>query len=226
MIDLSPRLQMVASMVPNCKTAADVGTDHAYLAVRLLSDGVVAHVLATDIHAGPLARAKQTASACDMTGRMEFHLCDGLQFPGAELADTIVIAGMGGETMVSILQAAPWAWENRALILQPQSKQRLLYQWLSDHKICLRQAKLCMDAGKLYLAFLAMGQGEGQESVEDLLLAAKDPLLPIYLESEENRLCYASEAMQKASRDMRSQLDAIKEQLAYLEHYRKAVESW
>ena len=61
MIDLSERLRMVASLVPQCDTAADVGTDHGYLAAWLLQRGIVDHVFATDINAGPLQRAKQTA---------------------------------------------------------------------------------------------------------------------------------------------------------------------
>lgn len=216
---------MVAALVPKCRIAADVGTDHAYLAVWLLESGVAEHVFATDIHAGPLSRAKQTASEFNLTRGMEFHLCDGLMFPGAEQAETVIIAGMGGETMISILEAAPWSWENRSLILQPQSKQRQLYRWLSDHDICIQKAALCTDAGKLYLAFRAIGKAENQLSVEELLFSAHDPLLPTYLESERKRLCHAAEAMRKANRDMHEQLDEIEHQLTYLDHYRKAVES-
>ena len=120
-IRLSPRLQMVADFVPPCACAADIGTDHGYLPVWLLQSGVIQSAIAADIHAGPLANARQSAAAYDLEERFRFVQADGLQFSGAQAADVITIAGMGGETICTILAAAPWLREGRRLILQPQS---------------------------------------------------------------------------------------------------------
>ena len=105
-IRLSPRLQMVADFVPPCTCAADIGTDHGYLPVWLLQNGIAETAIAADIHAGPLANARQSAHAYDLTERFRFVLADGLQFPDAKDADVITIAGMGGETICAILAAA------------------------------------------------------------------------------------------------------------------------
>ena len=226
MIDLSPRLRMVASLVPACEFAADVGTDHGYLSAWLLQSGTAQQVFATDINAGPLSRAKQTAQEFELSDKMEFHLCDGLQFPGAERAQAVILAGMGGETMVSILEAAPWSWQTTALILQPQSKQRLLYAWLREHAIPISEAKLCEDAGKRYLAFRAGTEGSIHDSVEDLLLRAHDPLLPDYIESEVMRISRAIAGINAASRDMESEKNDLNLQLEYYQQYQKAVKAW
>lgn len=226
MIELSERLRMIASLVPKCNTAADIGTDHGYLAAWLLQNEIAQFVFATDINAGPLARAKQTAQEQNLTADMEFHLCDGLQFSGAEKADAVIIAGMGGETMISILEAAPWAWRDTTLILQPQSKHKLLYAWLCEHEISLTEAKLCMDAGKQYLAFRACGRGEPEITVEDLLLRAHDPLFPDYLKTEVQRITRALNGMNGAARDMERQKSELRHTLDYLTHYQKAVEAW
>ena len=225
MIDLSERLRMVASLVPQCDTAADVGTDHGYLAAWLLQRGIVDHVFATDINAGPLQRAKQTAMEQALTGRMEFYLCDGLRFPGAEAAQAMILAGMGGETMISILEAAPWTWQNTALILQPQSKQPMLYRWLSEHKIGILKARLCVDAGKRYLAFCAQGGAEVR-TTEELLFRAHDPLLPDHLASELSRIDRAIIGMERSSRDLQAERDALTAQRTYLESYRRLTQSW
>ena len=95
-IRLSPRLQMVADFVPPCACAADIGTDHGYLPVWLLQSGVIQSAIAADIHAGPLANARQSAAAYDLEERFRFVQADGLQFSGAQAADVITIAGMGG----------------------------------------------------------------------------------------------------------------------------------
>ena len=106
-IRLSPRLQMVADFVPPCACVADIGTDHGYLPVWLLQNGIAEAAIAADIHAGPLANARQSADAYDLTERFRFALADGLQFPDAQDADVITIAGMGGETICAIMAAAP-----------------------------------------------------------------------------------------------------------------------
>ena len=95
-IRLSPRLQMVADIVPPCTCVADIGTDHGYLPVWLLQNGIAETAIAADIHAGPLANARQSAHAYDLTERFRFVLADGLQFPDAKDADVITVAGMGG----------------------------------------------------------------------------------------------------------------------------------
>ena len=87
---------MVADFVPPCTCAADIGTDHGYLPVWLLQNGIAETAIAADIHAGPLANARQSTHAYDLTERFRFVLADGLQFPDAKDADVITIAGMGG----------------------------------------------------------------------------------------------------------------------------------
>lgn len=226
MIELSPRLRMIASLVPKCEIAADVGTDHGYLAAWLLQNEIAQRVFASDIHTGPLMRAKQTAHEQDLTSRMEFHLCDGLQFPGAEQAEAIVLAGMGGETMVSILQAAPWAWSDTMLILQPQSKHNLLYSFLRAHQIPITQAKLCKEAGKRYLAFRAGADGDLNMTVEDLLCQEHDPLFPDYLAAEKHRIARALSGMESAARNMEQEKEALRQERDYLKRYEKAVEAW
>lgn len=79
-IHLSPRLQMVADFVPPCACAADIGTDHGYLPVWLLQNGVVQTAIAADIHVGPLANARKSAAAYDLEERVRFVQADGLQF--------------------------------------------------------------------------------------------------------------------------------------------------
>lgn len=226
MIELSERLQMVASLVPKCEIVADVGTDHGYLSAWLLQNGIASHVFATDIHAGPLARAKQTAAEYGLDEQMELHLCDGLQFPQASTAQAVILAGMGGETMISILQAAAWSLHDTVLILQPQSKLPILCDWLRDHGVALKEAKLCMDAGKRYLAFRAQGSEQAETSVEELLFRSHDPLFPDYLDSEEQRLRFALDGMRAASRDMKQDMDALMQRLEIINYYQKAVKTW
>ena len=107
------------------------GTDHAYLPAWLLQNGRIPSAIASDVREGPLSRARATARACGCFERMSFRLCDGLSGIAPEEVDALVIAGMGGETIANILEAAPWVkGKNFPIILQPMSTQAELRGWL------------------------------------------------------------------------------------------------
>ena len=107
-IELSPRLRLAADLVPEGARLADVGTDHAYLPACLLMEGKIPSAIAADLREGPLSRARETAAEYGCGDRMAFRLCDGLSGIRPEKTDAVVIAGMGGETIAQILEAAPW----------------------------------------------------------------------------------------------------------------------
>ena len=132
-LSLQPRLRRLAELVPAGCRLTDVGTDHGYLPVSLLQQGRIASAIASDIGAEPLEHARRTAMQYGVDG-MDFRLCAGLSGVAPEETDVIVIAGMGGETILAILQAAPWTKDGRhCLLLQPMTKTADLRRWLVDN---------------------------------------------------------------------------------------------
>lgn len=150
-LELTPRLRAVAELVPNGAAVADIGTDHAYLPVRLLLEGKIACAIAADLREGPLDRAKLTAKQFDCRENIDFRLCDGLTAITPDEVDTIVIAGMGGETIAAVLSQATWT-KNEAytLILQPMSAQNDLRRWLWQQGYGIRDERIIREGDKLY----------------------------------------------------------------------------
>lgn len=149
-LELSPRLRLLAGWVRPGARIADVGTDHAYLPVWLTLQGRVASAIASDLREGPLARARETGKAFGAAG-IDFRLCDGLSGIRPEEADTIVIAGMGGENIAAILSAAPWTADGaHTLLLQPQTRAEDLRRFLSEHGCRIVREALVRDRGILY----------------------------------------------------------------------------
>lgn len=160
--ELSPRLRSVADLVPPNARLADVGTDHAYLPVWLILQGRLDRAIAADLREGPLERARQTAERYGVADRLSFRLCDGLTGISPEEADTIVIAGMGGETIAGILAAAPWTGkDSRRLLLQPMTAHAELRTWLNGHGFSIEQETLVCEDKTLYSTFLVV---PGQEA--------------------------------------------------------------
>ena len=178
-LQLQPRLQCIASLVPQGARLADVGTDHGYLPVWLLQHGRIESAIASDINALPLDHARATAREYSVTERMDFRLCPGLAKIKAEECDAIAIAGMGGETILGILDAAPWTHEGvHTLILQPQTKVDLLRCWLCGHGYRFLSETLVRDKGAALRRLpCESGNGAGAERSgrADRLIAAVRP---------------------------------------------------
>ena len=131
-LPLSGRLAACCAYVRPGDRVADVGCDHGYLSIHLLQTGIASHVYASDVREGPLSSAKRNAEVYGVTEKIDFFLSDGVQNLPRDF-DTLVCAGMGGDTMISILSAAPWLKsDSYRLILQCQSKTPLLRRYLSE----------------------------------------------------------------------------------------------
>lgn len=132
-IPLSDRLLACANFVEKGSCIADIGCDHGYLSIYLLTQGIAASAIAADINQGPLESAKRNAAKYGVEEKIRFYLSDGVQSIPREF-DTLICAGIGADTMVSILSAATWLQDSRyTLILQCQSKTPFLRKYLSDN---------------------------------------------------------------------------------------------
>lgn len=149
-IPLSPRLKCCCDFVFPGARVADIGCDHGYLSIYLLTQGIAQHAIAADIRPLPLDCAKRNAQKFGVADKMEFYLTDGVQDVPHEF-DTLVCAGMGADTMVSILENAPWLQNSQyRLILQCQSKTPMLRKYLSDTGWRITEESVLRDGKFLY----------------------------------------------------------------------------
>ena len=198
-LSLQPRLALLASLVPQGAVLADVGTDHGYIPVCLRQRGVIDRAIASDIGREPLEHARRTAREYDVYG-LAFRLCDGLSAIAPDEADTLVIAGMGGETIIHILESAPWT-RGCTLLLQPQTKIELLRAWLREHGYAADAERLVEDKGKLYLVLSVRGAEPGTASVLEQyggFCLEGDPLYGAYLTRQIARLRRRAEGIRES----------------------------
>ena len=149
-IPLSPRLQTCCSFVKPGDRVADIGCDHGYLGIYLLKNGIARSVIASDINKGPLESAIRNSEKFGVRDKMSFYLSDGVRNIPREF-DTLVCAGMGGDTMISILESAPWLKDSQyRLVLQCQSKNGGLRRYLTDNGWRILQEQIVKDGKFLY----------------------------------------------------------------------------
>ena len=149
-IPLSPRLQACCNFIAPGDRVADVGTDHGYLGLWLLQQGIARSVIASDIGEGPLSDARSNALRYGFANKMEFCLSDGLQQVPRDF-DVVVCAGMGAETIISILSQADWLKTgDYRLVLQCQTKTHLLRRYLSEQGWRITEETVIRDGRFLY----------------------------------------------------------------------------
>ena len=184
-LPISKRLLACAAVVEPGQRVADVGTDHGYLAIYLLQSRRASRVLAADVAEQPLARAMENARRFGVREGLSFHLCDGVRGLPRDF-DVLLMAGLGAETMVGILRSGPWLRGGRyRLVLQCQSSQNELRQYLSEHGWEITREEPVRDGKFLYTVLEAkpgcQSLTPGQHFASPALLASGSPLVGEYL---------------------------------------------
>ena len=157
---LSGRLLAIAEMVPQVDTVADIGCDHGKLAVWLVQNGRARRAVCGDISAPSLEKARKKAAEEGLADRISARVGSGLSVLAPGEADAAVIAGMGGELIVSILEAdidkAP-----EVLVLSCHSMADVLRGWLADNGFCFEDEAL-VEEGRHFYPIMRVRRGESR----------------------------------------------------------------
>ena len=203
-LNLTPRLETVARRVPKDARLADVGTDHAYLPAWLLTRGHIPFAVCTDLRPGPLARARETVERWEVADKVSLRLCDGLAGVEPGEVDCVVIAGMGGETILHILAQAPWT-ASMPCIVQPMSSLPDLRAGVGALGLRVAGETLAREGDTLYVVMDLAPGTEGPLTAAQLQVGRaenhrNDPLWPLYLRQEEGRLTRALAGLERSQK--------------------------
>ena len=169
-MNISKRLNRLAGMVTEGSRLTDVGTDHGYVPLCLCRQGRIHSAIAMDVNEGPLLRAKEHIRAAELDTYIETRLSDGLSALNPGEADTVLIAGMGGNLMERILADGQEALKTvQELVLQPQSEIWKVRRWLFENGWEIVCEDIVLDEGKYYPMFRAVRGQAGRYSERELL---------------------------------------------------------
>ena len=128
------RLRSAVPYLTRGGRVADIGTDHAYLPIYLVGEGISSAAIACDINEGPIRSARKNIAAAGLDGYIQTLCTDGLCGVENFAPDDVMIFGMGGELIARILSDAPWVKNEKiGLILQPMTRASVLRRWLLEN---------------------------------------------------------------------------------------------
>ncbi len=209
---LTPRLEAIASLIPPGCKAADIGTDHGYLPVYLVKNNICPYAVAGDKNIKPLEKARELVRSLDMKNSVIIRLGDGLEIiEEKDEVNVIIIAGMGGKTICSILEREISKLKGiEMLILQPMVDISLVRRWIGNNGFKITNEKIARE-GKHYYEIIVADIGIQEPFDEYLfelgpkLIENKDPLLKPYLKRKLNKYRIIVENLDKARQEIQPQ---------------------
>ena len=243
MIQLSKRLQAVADLLQGESSkqntfacVADVGTDHGYIPMYLVTQGICKRAIAMDINKGPLQRAKDHIYHMELEEYIDTRLSDGLVALEKGEADVIVIAGMGGRTMQAILEnGEDVIAKDTVLLLQPQSELFEFRSYLQENCFEILQEEIVKEDGKYYPMMKVMKSSKYPEKNQEkcyepwelfcgpLLLKKRHPVLKelleyqMYRKKEVLEQLEQSKAREERKKEIQWEIDVLQQGLAEYE---------
>ncbi len=212
---LTPRLMMVASLVPECQTCADIGCDHAQVAIWLARQCKVDRIIASDVNEGPLSRAKSAVHAANLEDRINCVQTNGLD--GIEPQDCVIIAGMGGDLIADILSRAEWTKSGeRTLILQPMTAAYRLREFLLKNGYSIVKETYAAEKEKLYAIICAKPGMQECRDISELYISRAG-------EEDTNGCEYAKRIVRKLECELQGLLQAEAPNPKDIEHRRLAI---
>lgn len=163
---LGPRLQTVASFVPEGAKLGDIGTDHAYLPIALYEAGRILKAVGVDVHEGPYQSALTAVKSRHLEDVIDVRFGDGLMPLEPKEVNVLTLAGMGGRTMLDILSARPGVLKTVTdLIVQPQGAEGAVRLALLDGGWRLKAERLVEEEKRIYVV-MAYSKEEGWDGAE------------------------------------------------------------
>ncbi len=224
---LTERLLKVKNLVEKSNIVLDVGTDHGYVPISLITEKRAVKVIAADINEGPLKNADKNIRLAGLSDFIELRLGSGLAPLQKGEADTVIIAGMGGILIADILKESyEKAIAVNKLILQPMYSQEVLRKYLAENGFEIIKEYLVRENEKIYNIIEAKpGIGKRSYDKECFLkfghpeVLDRDETYFMYIEKRKNHLIKLYESLKKAKQPKEEEIKSVKELIDDLEKY-------
>lgn len=226
-MELSKRLKRIAEHVDKCESVADIGTDHGYIPIYLVKEGICKKAIASDINKGPIEKAKVNVAFEGVSNKVKCLLGPGLNPLKVGEVNGVILAGMGGNLTRDILLAdMEKVKKYDFIILQPAQNPEVLREFLYKNDYEIIDEDLIKDEGRFYELFKVkynenseklVFEDELEYEVSPLLREKNHPLFKEFIEEKINRcetilsfIKEDTEAAKKRKCDLEEKINKLK----------------
>lgn len=142
---MNKRLKAIKSLVEPNRIVADIGTDHAFVPIALIKEGIAPKCYACDVIEGPCKIARAHIEKEGLSNYIEVIQSDGFENVPSD-AEVAIMAGMGFTTAKQIMEDAMASLYNyKQIIVQVNKDVMDLRRWISDHHFTIVDELLVYD---------------------------------------------------------------------------------
>ncbi|MBL0388332.1 tRNA (adenine(22)-N(1))-methyltransferase TrmK [Tumebacillus sp. ITR2] len=231
-MNLSERLERIASNVPPNVKVADIGSDHAYLPIYLVQKGIATSAVAGEVNDGPFKGADRHVRENGLADFISVRKGDGLAVLQPGEVDVITIAGMGGYNIREILEAGKEKLVGvTRLVLSPQGDSDRVRIWLQNHGWKLIDEDILTEDERIYEILVAE---RGEMNITDPMqlefgpfnLERKHPRVIDRVDYEQGKIRRALASIEKApTENGLARKEELLARRAQLEEVRNHVQS-
>lgn len=216
------RLMEIVNIIDNDKSVIDIGTDHGLVPLYLAKNKISTDILATDISAPSLKKLEDKLDD-DLREIIKTKVTDGFKSIEAKENQVAVIAGMGGNTIIDIIdKSLDFAKNLDYMILASNIATEKLRDYLIQNNFEILRDFLTFEHGKYYdILKVSYGNSRqlslsdiyyGYENIENKSELLKEKLAIDY----EKNLQFKEDIIEKSANNdgldkINERLDAIKE---------------
>ncbi len=210
------RMRLLTSLILPCDTFADVGCDHGYFTQYVLKNGLCRKAYMTDVSEKSLQKAEKLLAEYVERGFAESVCCNGLE--SVPVCEQVMIAGMGGEEILSILRGG---YLPEKLLLQPMQNTPKVRSFLLESGYSIVRDFTFKD-GKYYDAIYARkGISDRKYTARDLIYGYDNLHFPErdFAEKVEEDVNKCRERLSRAGKSV----PAVEKRLAELTEIRNEI---
>ncbi|MBL4933018.1 tRNA (adenine(22)-N(1))-methyltransferase [Clostridium paridis] len=153
-MELSQRLKCIIQNMNKCQSIIDVGTDHGYIPIHAVENGIVDFAIASDINKGPKEKAERNVRLLGLSDKIECRLGAGLNTVKEKEVEAVIMAGMGGNLIRDIIiQDINKVKYFKYMILMPAQNPEILREFLYNNSFEIIKEDLCFEDGIFYEVF-------------------------------------------------------------------------
>jgi len=185
---INSRLKKIGDLVEANSFCLDVGCDHAFLDIYLVTRNKDIKAVASDIAEGPLEQAKKNIKRERLEDKIETRLGPGLTTYSKEI-NTIIISGMGGRNIIGICKDSPKVLKQvDTMIISPNNYQEDVKRYLTKNGFYIENEEFVKDKKFIY-QIIIFKKGKKKYTKKDyffgpVFLIKKGPLFREYYERE------------------------------------------
>ena len=159
------RIDTLCALLDKVKTFADVGCDHGYCSEYMLENGLCEKAILSDVSKGSLAKAEALLAPYIRQGRAISVLGDGFYGVPSDV-DEVLIAGMGGSEIVSILSNEKHGFMPKRFVFQPMHDAEKLRRYILESGGYIEKDFTFQDV-KFYDVIVGGKRGEGGQVFDE-----------------------------------------------------------